>query len=486
MKSFLKDKYQLLLIFLASFLLFYPSLFVFFTNDDFFFLKISNIGSLPQFFNFFSLTKGPDGFGMYRPLTTQVFYFLDRAFFGLNPIGLHVIAFLVFFGLLYLVYVLANLLLADKKIAVFTALLYSLSATHFGHLYYLATFQELGMTFFVLLSCIFFVNKKLFLSILFFVLALLSKETAVVTPVLIGFIFWFFAKNKKTKFDLKPLLRKLAPFFIILFIYFLFRVFSYGFAKGDTYIWDFSIKRLANTVFWYLVWSLNLPETLLDFVGPGFSVNPNLFIYWSKQIIPIFAFFALECIGLVVMLFKTIRSRVTDEIKQNNLVSSLSIFWFLVALLPVIFLPEHKFTFYLTLPLFAVAFRIAYLLVKSRLGDIFVGIFVVSWAVTSILTVKHTVNTNWITQGEKISQTAYKFISGKTGEIGDRKVVFADTINDATLPWSPTTVVKTALSANNFFEVYFPKFAGNVDFGYSGQIPKDKSYIIISRTLLGY
>src|SRR5258708_6486515 len=157
------SKYKFLFLsFLLSFLIFYPSLFVFFTNDDFFFLNIARAGSLGDFFKFFSLIKGPDGFGMYRPLTTQVFYFLSSKLFNMQPMPLHMISFLFFFAIIYLVYKLVFELIKSSKIAMVSAFLYAVSATHFGHLYYLATFQELGMTFFVLLSCITFIKNKNF------------------------------------------------------------------------------------------------------------------------------------------------------------------------------------------------------------------------------------------------------------------------------------------------------------------------------------
>src|SRR4030042_3201424 len=103
-------KLILFLIFLLAFIIFFPSLFTFYTNDDFFLLKISNAKSITDFINFYNLKQGPEGLGMYRPLAMQSFFMLAWKIFNLNPLGLHVISFLFFFGIIYLVYILTKAL----------------------------------------------------------------------------------------------------------------------------------------------------------------------------------------------------------------------------------------------------------------------------------------------------------------------------------------------------------------------------------------
>ena len=480
MKEFVQKYKYLFLIFISSSLLFYKSLFVFFTNDDFFFLKVAQAKNIGDFLNFFNLLKGPDGFGMYRPLTTQVFYFISWKFFNLNPLPLHVISFLFLFIIITLIYKLVLNLIGDEKVALISAFLYAVSATHFGHLYYLATFQELGMTSFVLLSCLSFLRRKNILSLIFFILALLSKETAVITPILLVLIYLFQVRSINKSVNIKKLIVTLIPFIVCLFVYLIIRIFFYGFATGDSYIWDFSLRKLANTSFWYLLWSLNIPESLVDFIGSGLSVNPNLFIFWHSQITPIFIFFSSQLVLIAWTLSKVLLEKEKDEIKNRDLVSTFCIIWFLMSLLPVIFLPIHKFTFYLTLPLIGVVFRIAYLLVTSKVNNIFIGSFLLVWTLTSIFTLKFTIQTNWITQDESISERIFIFFKVKQTEYENKKILFVDTTDDKTLPWSPTEVVKTALSTNNFFEVFYPKLVANVSYSGKGDV------IIKSRQFLGY
>lgn len=493
MIKFIKQNWKILFIFFAAFTIFYPSLFVFYTNDDFFFLKISQVDRLTGFLNFFSLAGGPEGFGMYRPLTTQVFYFLSHALFSLNPLGLHVISFLIFFGVIFMVYKLALLLLPSSEtmkqsdnIAVVSAFLYAVSMTHFAHLYYLAAFQELGMTLFVLLSVYFFVKflsaKRIILyllSLISFLLALASKETAVVTPLLLGLVYFFLKSQGLKTVSIKKFFLLSSPFAICLFAYLFIRVYSYGFASGDTYIWDFSIAKFFNTLFWYLLWSFNLPETLLDFIGPGLKVNPNLWLYWSKEFLPIFILFALQTCAVVFMFLRFL-------FRQKLITIHYSLFttlWFLTSLLPVVFLPAHKFTFYLTLPLVGIVFLLSRLFLNSRL----LIFYCLIWSILSVLTIRHTVNTNWITQGQKISKTAYEFFASKGEKIEGKDIYFIDTTKDKQLPWSPTGVLETALSGNNFFAVFFPDLESRVSYLGREELPKmDNAYIISSRQFLGY
>lgn len=486
MIKFLSKHKYLVLTFIISFLIFYPSLFVFFTNDDFFFLKVSKANNIFEFFNFFSLLKGPEGFGMYRPLTTQVFYFLTAKFFNLSPFPLHVISFIFFFGIIYLVYKLIKELIGNERIALLSAFLYAVSATHFGQLYYLAAFQELGMTFFALLSCLFFIRKKNVLAFLFFVLSLLSKETAIVIPGLFFIIYIFRRGIGKKTISLKRLILSFVPYIVTIGFYMYVRFVSYGFATGDSYVWDFSIRKLINTTGWYLLWSFNIPESLVDFVGSGLKINPNLFVFWGEQIKPILILFIVQAVLFIYVLMKLIlnRERGEKDRRENSLVSLFCLVWFLISLLPVIFLPLHKFTFYLTLPLIGVVFRISYLLDETKINKFITGIFLVLWTTTSVLTLRFTYDTNWISQSSLISQRVFKFLEENKNEYQGKKIVFVDTKDDETLPWSPTSVVRTVLSDKNFFDVFHPNLSDNVF--YKKDDLSSNSITVMSRQFLGY
>lgn len=439
---------SLLIIFLISVILFYPSFFVFFTNDDFYLLNISNATSLKEFFLFFNPFEQYKGLGMYRPLTTQVFYFLGRSLFNLNPFYLHIISFIVFFSIIYLVYKLILLLAKNEKVALISAFLYATSASHFAHLYYLATFQELGMTLFFILSLIFFIrylsknNRKLyFLSVVFFVFSLMSKETAVVLPFVL--LLTAFLINNRSK------IKETVPYFLILLIYLSLRVFYYGFAQGESYIWDFSL-RIFNTVFWYGLWSLNLPELLVDYVGPGFQLNPNLIAFWGNEMKPIIGFFSVFVFSI---LFSVVKDTKRVWKKWNKLIV-FGVLWFIFTLVPVLLLPLHKFTFYLTLPL--IGFVLVISIYLSRQKNILLVPILLVWLLLSFFTLDITRKSHWITRGSLVSKRVHEYMVDKYASTQEKVYVrFVDYPEDDVLPWEPSEVVEVAISKNNFFELYF-------------------------------
>ncbi len=474
--------YGLLGIYLVAFILFFPSLKNFYTNDDFFHLRISQINSVKEFFNFFNLVKSPEGWGLYRPLTTQVFYFLTIKFFNLNPVPLHIISFLTFFAIIFLVAEFARIVTKNKDVALLSAFLYATSATHFGHLYFLGAYQELGMTLFFLLSVISFIKfekrdsyEHLIFSVLFFVFALMSKETAVILPFILILIHLFFLFSKEKVKNFKQFMISIAPFLILLSIYLFMRFKYYGFAQGDSYLWDFSIKKTLNSLVWYKIWSLNVPETLVDFVGPGLKLNPDLLKYWGSEFKIIFSLFAAQILVLCISIVYKFKI-----IFKDWKIYLFSIFWFTVTLVPVLFLPVHKFTYYLTLPVIGIVICISSLLINNKVNKIIL-IFMLIWIGNSYLTLRLTRETNWITQGAKTSQNVLNYLEKDRNKYTNKDVIFYDTKVDAGLPFSPTLIVKTSLSDNNFFEVFF-KDIRNVNY-LTGE---DEVGNVKSRQFIGY
>jgi len=491
-----KKHKSLLATFLISFVLYFRSLFVFFTNDDFFHFVVSKATSLKDFFNFFNLAAPVTGFPNYRPIATQVFYFLDAKLFNLNPLPMHIVLFILFFGIIYFVYRLAQELFPDLKskpknqVALTAAFLYAVSATHFGQLYFVAT-QEIiyGFFFFAcVLSFVYLLKKwslrNLLLSFLFFILCLASKEPAVTLPFVLTLIYLYFRLTKLTKVATKTILYSLAPFFAVLAGYLYMRFFHYGFAKGDSYLWAFEPKRIINSLGWYSLWSLNIPEMLVDFVGPGLKFLPSLFKHYSKEIIPIFVLFGAQIVLLAYSLIKFITVKNGELKTEKGKILAFSGLWFVGTLVPVLFLPIHKFSFYLTVPLFGIAVLIAYLLSVNRQRFATYS-FLVIWFSLSVLTLNLTAKTSWITRGEEVSRNVYKFLKSNEKSFSlYNNIVFFDMPQDNTLPWLPTTVVKTSLSDNNFFQVFF---SGKYRAWYGKEnYPRGEGVYIWARQFLGY
>lgn len=466
------------LIVFAALLLYLASFVNYFTHDDFFVFAISNANSLGGFLKYFY--ESPGGWGLYRPISTQVFYTLSRILFGYNPFWIHVVLFGLFIAILILIYNIVFRITKNFKISYIATFLYATSATHFGQLYFPAT-QEIWVAFFYLLSVWFFLkyelhNKLYFycLSILLFVLALMSKESALTLLFVLPALHWLLNK----KINLKRLLFRLTPFVIITLGYLVFRFYYYGFTSGDSYIWDFS-PRIVNTVMWYLLWSFNIPEMLVDFVGPGLNINPNLIKYWGRDMLFILTPF-IGGIAMIVYKFITLR----NWLWKNYKIILFGMYWFIVTLVTVIFLPLHKFSFYLTIPLIGLVVIIAKLFEKSLRSTVI--IFCLLWVLVSYATLNLTRNTHWITRGAQIAGRVTDYISKEVSRLSTVKtIVFCDTVGDEGLPWKPTKLIKDTLSGNNYFlTVQMGKYS--VEYLDKCRKANKNEVMVQSRRFLGY
>jgi hypothetical protein len=476
----------LFLVLILSFIIFSPSLFTFFTNDDFFHLNISNADNLKEFLNFFNFTIKPGGYGFYRPLTTQVFYFLGRSLFSLNPFPLHLISMSFFLTITYLVYVLTDILTKQKKTALVTAFFYSISAIHFGHAYYLSTFQEVGMAFFFLIALIQIIKyyqtfkiTNYSISLTSFILSLISKETAVIFPFIAFSTLLFFGNKKLTKHELNKIIKTMLPFFIILAIYIYFHFFLYGTPSGDYYQFNFSPHKITNTLFWYFLWTLSIPEMFIDFVGPRLSVNPKLFTYWSNDVFKI----GISFVIFVTIFFFSFTKNISKNIKHKIKLIVFTSLWFVLTISPVLFLPDHKFSFYLTLPAVGIYILLAYFLVHSQNKGLMVS-GLISFFLLSIFSLNLIKRTHWTIRSSQISQSVFNYIETNRSTLSGKTLVFYDEEQDEDLPWLPTDLVKTALSDKNFFEVFFPNKFEDVYYGIQNKKEDDK--LIPARQFLGY
>lgn len=476
-------------IIFLSFILFFRSFSTFYTNDDFYHFVVSRAYNTKDFLNFFNLLTPATGFPNYRPLTIQVPYFLDWKLFNLNPLPLRILSFVIFSGVIALVYKLTKMLTKNVRLSLLATFLYATSASHFGHLY-IAAPAETGFTLFALLSTIFFIKylfkgsiKNYLFSVVCFVLGLLSKENAVIIPALLLLVYFYLQVQNKKKFQLKRILLLFTPYALLLVGYLYLRLFHYGLAAGDSYVWNFSPLKAINTLFWYGVWSLNLPEMLVDFVGPGLSLNPNLMRYYSKETIPIFILFGAQVLLLVYCLMNTLLKKGSRLITKHCSLITFCLVWFVLSLVPVLFLPLHKFTFYLTLPLVGFVMLISYFLTLPAVSKKVAIVFVCAWLTGSVLTLRLTRQTNWITRGAQTAENVLRYFQSNEQKYDGKTVLFYDTEDDKGLPFSPTMTVKNTLSEDNFFKVFFN---GRISARYEGKASFRSWEKVKSRQFLGY
>ncbi len=331
-----------LIILTCALFLYHPAIFTYFSQDDFFHFKVSQTdGSIVKFINLFGFHSfGERGIAFYRPIFREGLFNIFYSLFGLNPYPFRILQFLLLFLNAYLIYSLITKFFNNKYLSFFVAFFYTVSSAQLSPLYYLAGgMQVLGATTFLLLTLL-LTFKNSFLSFFTFLLALASHELASITPFLITTLLF-------VRYPLKKAIRKAwisIPFFLILFAYLYLEITMIGFSTSEKqYQMVFSLKAILNSYMWYTGWALGLPEMLIDFVSPGFKLNPNLMRYWGSYYYIIFSTFLISLLLLLTSITYLL-------IKKRNFLNKqllFFIFWFLLSLLPVILLPLHKSTQYL-------------------------------------------------------------------------------------------------------------------------------------------
>lgn len=423
-------------VILLPILIFLPALLVFFSGDDWFHLRISQISSIREFLNFFSFSHTAQSAAFYRPLPTQVFFYLFQNIFGLNVLAYHLFVLVCFGFSLYLVYLFSKRELKDGKQALISTLIYGFSVSNFTRLYFLSSFQEIALVIFSLLCLLTFPRSKI-KAIIFFLLALICKETAIVLPLLlILFNFKFIRKN----------IAKLFPFVIIAVIYSYFRFFIFGNATGDSYIWNFSPAKAGNTLMWYTLWSFGAPELLVDYVGSGFKILPKFFSdypIWGKIILTLL----LGTVFSSSLLF-------FQKLKKIDYAFITYLLFFFVTILPVLFLPSHKFTLELGLPL--VGFSLAMSWFSSKKHKILFAFFSIMYLSLNLSMNYLTYTRHYSVSRGEISQNVFNYISQHyptypTGYY----FLFINDSGDFGPEWGQSKQISQALSGSDFFKVFY-------------------------------
>jgi len=179
-------------------------------DDHIFILQNEYVKSpqnIPHLFqsNFFSKSLGEATFekgGYYRPLT-MVFYTLEYQFWGTSPMGYHAVSILLHLLNVYLVFLLIKKLLRHETPAFLGALFFAVHPLHTETVSYLPSRGDLWASLFGLTTLLLFLSsssRKQFLSLLTFIGALLSKENAMMIPILaVGFFLFPDYRNKKKR-----------------------------------------------------------------------------------------------------------------------------------------------------------------------------------------------------------------------------------------------------------------------------------------------
>ena len=203
--------------------------------------------------------------GMYEPLTT-LFYILIYKLFGLSSVAFHLAGLFLHLLNVVLVFCLGWLLYKKKFIALAGASLFALWPTQVEAVAWISAQSTLMASLFILLTLICFLlydeqgrRKFLFGVYVFFILALLSKSTAVIIPVLLALLIY-----QQDKATWRQAWRRLWPLFLISLIFGVLTIIGRkldGFFLDEAYGFLIQTALLANSLFSQaklLVWPINL------------------------------------------------------------------------------------------------------------------------------------------------------------------------------------------------------------------------------------
>ncbi len=269
------------------------------------------------------------GANHFRPVSVQGFYFLGEIISGYNPLGYHLIEFVIFAGTLILIYKSALLITANKNKSILISFLYALNISLFANFYWIANSQfVIGGFLFFLCFLLFYHKKYSWLVIPTFIIGLAGNEQ-ILTLIFILPIISIICKKTFSK----------NIFMILCFLglgWIGLRTFLFKFPVNADYAISLNPITAVKTFRWYVLRSLNLPEAV------KFSAD------W---------FFTGAFVLFLVALFK-------KNIDWRLILTGA--FWFVVTLGIFIFLPNHMSAHYLTVALFGSSLIIGELLSKNK------------------------------------------------------------------------------------------------------------------------
>jgi hypothetical protein len=304
-------------------LIFWSAFKNYFVGDDFTWLKwavTSKINDIPQFF------LSAQGF-FYRPLA-KIYFLLAHPFFDLRPYGYHVVDILVHLGCAIGVYLVILLITKKKFVSSFASLLFLIHPVNAESVFWISSTSALFASLFYLWGFLFYVQwrasqrkwRHLFflLTLLAFILGLVSHERMITFPLVLLLYDFVFKKFEKSKRWAGRIALHL-PFWALTSVYLWLRnVIAQAHGLSGDYNYN-----LGNLVF-------NFAGNLFGYIGEliaSFHFIP--FYDLARLSLRSHNFIALGLLIVGLLLIKKLRER----LKLTRLIV-FSIGWFIILLLP--------------------------------------------------------------------------------------------------------------------------------------------------------
>lgn len=376
-----KNRFWWLLTLLIIFIIFLPSLYTYFVQDDFWLLSISQVTNLKGLGRLFI----PEAQVVwYRPLSSQVFFALGQWLFSFNPLPYHLAVFATHLITSYLLFRFLKLIQIDRSTSFLAAFFYAIHQAHTISLSWLAAYSFILGPLFILLTMISFLRMKFKWMFFFGLLGMLVNEVNL-----------------------------LIPLFLIPMTYF-----------------DVSIHR-SRTKKWFLIILLALVGTLLIYIRKiafPTSVTTELYqLHLTNSIVTTLKFYILRILN-VPLLFDEMPLAYQIVILLLNILFVGGVGWgayqywqkkaqllrvFLyftgIGLLPFVFLPQHLAPHYLSFAFLGAApiFAQSVIFIKKYNAAVFY-LVVMIFVFLQLIGIQETYNTHWIFRRAQMAEKLIK------------------------------------------------------------------------------
>jgi hypothetical protein len=321
-----KKSAMFILLAILCVIVYWPILKYPYVQDDWHVLKVvlDSDGQTPLIAKLF-----PEGQMMYRPLPWLYFALVTR-FTGIDPSLHHILAMLLHTCTSLLVFLIVRRLGQKEPVPTLTALIYLAAlGVHMDPLLWLVGTYDLAAAFFFYLSIALFLRGKDFWSPVAFGAALLCKEAALPLPAI---LFLILLLNRKE--TLHSIVRRLWPHVLVFSVYFVLRNSSSMpllQVSTNPYAMSFSVARAFESVWTYLRW---LAEATVPLVKS--TALMSLIILTVSVLLAVRA-------GAV--LWNRDSRKATFSVPPDFLLWPA---WVIAGFLPVLFLTDHAYRYYLT------------------------------------------------------------------------------------------------------------------------------------------
>lgn len=454
------------LLFLLIIIFFAKGINNYFLGDDWFHLNITQINNFREFLNFFNPLENPQQAAFYRPITIQLFFFIIQSIFGLNPFYYHLPIYLLYLSSIYLFYRLLIFLDFSKNSRWVAILIYSLSATHFTRLFFISAGQEIVMIFFVLLYFLFFLTEKNRFKIkaqLSLVAALLSKDTAVVAPIILFFLqnndLLINNKIEKIFLKIKEFFNHnvgflLSLFLLLFYLFVRFCLFDQDMLKDETYQFSFSIKEAITSVYFYFWWLMGAPELIQDYMPKFYLFLPRFFTDFGRNAYLLIVL-ALSLLSLLIINLACSYKKVRNTKNLKKLFLAFIFIFF--GLLPVIFLPKHRFAIQLGLPILGMAMFLATILGSHK--KLFLTVItLITFLALNFLSIKMSEKSHYSITRAHISKKVSNYFLNNYPQIESNTTIFvtnAQTVGHEITTWGSSRQIAFALWHDNFIQAFY-------------------------------